>query len=271
MKQKVILIASVIIGLLAAFISSQYIRSKEQALLNERLKLQKQYQQIEVVVLTAPLVEGTVLKMSDLGRASFPERSLRGDVIRLEANIALNLVGRSLAQGVERGRPLLWTDIEGGNLFDGGLSTQLKSHMRAISINVGGASAVSGMVRPTDRVDVIGTFSLPSKANPTESELVTMTILQDVSVLATGRNTAYSANQAATNYSTLTLEVSPHEAEVLIFAEQMRGRLAVSLRNPEDMSYEKALPEVNFTHISKTLESLNDIRQKKILRKRQAN
>ena len=70
------------------------------------------------------------------------------------------------------------------------------------------------------------------------------------------------------NYSQVTLEVSPHEAEVLTFAEQMRGRLTLTLRNPEDLHYEKELPQVDFARIRQTLEGMNESRQKDILHKR---
>ena len=93
-----------------------------------------------------------------------------------------------------------------------------------------------------------------------------MTILQDVLVLATGQETG--TRGVPSSYSMVTLEVTPHEAEVLTFAEQMRGRLTFALRNPEDQSYEKELPQVNFERIRETLEGLNQKRQKTLLRKR---
>lgn len=268
MKQKIILIVSVVIGLIAALISSQYINAKERELAAEKKRMERQYYQVEVVVLKTPLVAGTVLKRDDLGVTNLPENSLREDTIRLERNIATTLTGRTLAVSVEAGAPLLWIDIEGGSPERRGISSQIKQKMRAISINVSGSASVSGMVRPTDRVDVIGTFSLPSKTAKGETDLVTMTVLQDVLILATGKETAHSSNQKASNYSMVTLEVSLQEAETLIFTESIRGRLSLALRNPEDMSYEKDLPQVNFEHIRGSLEQLNTTRQEKILRKR---
>ncbi|MEG1479567.1 MAG: Flp pilus assembly protein CpaB [Kiritimatiellia bacterium] len=268
MKQKIILAASILIGLLAAFLSGQYIASKERDLAREKEAFDKQNRRIEVVVLAKALPADTKLTQDDLGILSFPERALRGQVIKPEGNIALRLVGRRLAMGVEARKPLLWSDIEGGAPEAGGLASMLHPKMRAISISVSGAASVSNMVRPTDHVDVLGTFTLPSKKVEGATELVTLTILQDVLVLATGQETALTANAQSGNYGLVTLEVSPHEAEVLTFAEQMRGRLTLSLRNPEDLHYEKELPQVNFERIRTTLEGLNELRQKTILRKR---
>ena len=69
------------------------------------------------------------------------------------------------------------------------------------------------------------------------------------------------------NYSTLTFEVTPREAELLIFAQGERGRLTLTLRNPDDVGFEKILPEVNFQHVEKSLPDLNDYRQKTVRHK----
>jgi Flp pilus assembly protein CpaB len=68
------------------------------------------------------------------------------------------------------------------------------------------------------------------------------------------------------SYSTVTLEVTPREAEMLAFAEQIRGRLSLSLRNRSDVSYEKELPKVDFEKIRSTIEELNLKRQQKYVK-----
>ena len=165
---------------------------------------------------------------------------------------------------------LFRADIEGGNPAASGLSADIKRQMRAISINCAGAASVSGMVRPNDHVDVIGTFDLsdPMKSSgPKAKSLVTSTILQNVLVLAVGKQTAkMRAQEAGTaGYSTVTLEVTPREAEVLAFAEQMKGRLVLTLRNRNDAHYEKELPKVDFEKIMSEIEQLNLKRQQQKL------
>ncbi|MCL1856459.1 MAG: RcpC/CpaB family pilus assembly protein, partial [Kiritimatiellaeota bacterium] len=83
-------------------------------------------------------------------------------------------------------------------------------------------------------------------------------------VLATGMETAKSVASGghhAGGYSTVTLEVTPREAEVLVFAQQMKGRLSLTLRNPSDIYYEKETPRIDFQKIEGELKSLNDYRQ----------
>ena len=93
---------------------------------------------------------------------------------------------------------------------------------------------------------------------------MTCTILQNVLVLATGRDTAKAVAldpELRRGYTTVTLEVSPCEAEMLAFAEQMKGRLALTLRNRNDTSFEKELPEVDFRKIRAEMVDLNNKRQ----------
>ena len=145
--------------------------------------------------------------------------------------------------------------------------------LRAVSIAVSGANSVSGMVEPNDRVDVLGTYSFPSKTSAGEMETVTLTLLQDVTVLATGQNLAkqeFMRNRNAmrsTSYSTVTLEVKPREAEFLVFAQQAQGRLTLVLRNSADSTYETTLPEINFKYLETKLPEMNLERQQKIRRK----
>lgn len=268
MKQKIILAAAVLIGLLAAFLTGSYIASQKRALAEHKAKYDKMNREVQVVVPLKSLPAGTKLTEENLRFDSFPKRALRDQAIYNEDGIGLQLIGRRLAMSVAAGQPLLWSDIEGGAPESQALSSKLKRKMRALSISVSSASSVSNMVRPDDKVDVLGTFALPSKTVEGATELVTMTVLQDVQVLAVGQETAATYRGGRLSYSQVTLQVTPHEAEVLTFAEQMRGRLTLSLRNPEDDSYEKTLPQVDFAQIRQSLESMNENRQKDLLHKR---
>ena len=82
-------------------------------------------------------------------------------------------------------------------------------------------------------------------------------------VLATGKETAKTPASlfGGGSYATVTLEVTPREAEMLVFAEQIKGRLVLSLRNRNDTSYEKELPQVDFEKIRAEIEELNVKRQ----------
>lgn len=269
MKQKLILIVSVIFGLVAAVLTRSYLNAKDREFQRLRDEFNRRNTQIAVVAVKKELPSGTVLTTADLGVIDVVERSVKGHVIK-EENY-LQLVGRKLLQAKQKGDPIFWSDISGGEPGMEGLAGEIKPRMRAISINVSGAAAVSGMVKPNDHVDVLGTFSFPSKKVQGEMELVTMTILQDVLVLATGKETSKTQVQGSRQsaaYTTVTLEVTPREAEMLVFSEQIKGRIALALRNPDDVYFEKTLPRVDFEMIQSEIESLNSFRQQQLLRKR---
>ena len=268
MKQKIVLVIALVAGLLAALLTRTYLTAKDAEYRRLRDNFNARYGTLDVLCFVKDMPSGTVIQKADLRLRTVPESGLRGQALT-EAQVP-DIVGRRLVTGRRAKEILFWSDIEGGNPVCGGLAGDIRRKMRAVSINASGAAAVSGMVRPNDHVDVIGTFSFPKTADDGKTvvqELVTCTMLQNVLVLATGKETAKSAHTLAAgggSYSTVTLEVTPREAEMLVFAEQIRGRLTLALRNRNDTSYEKELPQVDFAKIRSEIEALNTKRQLEI-------
>jgi pilus assembly protein CpaB len=266
MKRTVVLVASLVVGLLAAVLTRVYVSMKDAEVKAQKDALNKRYGTIEVLVFAKDLPTGTVLAASDLEPRIAPKLGLRGQAILRES--LGDVVGRRVLLGHQAGEVAFWSDIEGGNPSERGLSADLKPKMRAISINCSGSAAVSGMVRPNDHVDVIGTFAFPgADGRVRNGDVETRTILQNVLVLATGQTTAKtraSEGDSARGYSTVTLEVTPREAEMIAFAEQMKGRLVLTLRSRTDVTFEPELPKVDFEMIKSEIESLNMERQRRL-------
>lgn len=272
MKNKVILIVSIVIGAAAFLVTSRYLQLKHRQLAELRESIYAGARKIPVVAASRNIPKGSVITRDDIGKKEIFEVTAPDRVISTDK--ASMLLGRKTVFEVSADKPILWSDIEGGALSDMGLSPIVKPGMRAISLSLGGAATVSGMVQPGDRVDVLGTFLMPSPSTPGEMETATLTVLQDVSVLATGRQLAKHQyldyrGRSSSGYSTVTLEVTPREAELLVFAEHTKGQLTLSLRNPSDVSFESDLPEINFQHIENELPALNLHRQKYIRHKKQ--
>ena len=271
MKQKIILpVISIAIGLLAAVLTRTYLASKDAEIQQLKDDFVKKHKTMDVLCFAREVPSGTILAKSDLGVKTVPASGLRGQALT-EENV-LEVVGRKILNGHKTGELLFWSDIEGGNPVAGGLAADIRKKMRAVSVNCTGAAAVSGMVKPNDHVDVIASFSFPklgADGHTMVQEIVTCTILQNVLVLATGKETAKSALArsdafGAGTYSTVTLEVSPREAEMLVFAEQIKGRISLALRNRNDTYYEKELPQVDFEKIRGEIEELNKKRQNEL-------
>ncbi|MBY4590501.1 Flp pilus assembly protein CpaB [Rhizobium redzepovicii] len=83
------------------------------------------------------------------------------------------------------------------------------------------------------------------------TRVVTRTFLQNVKVLAVGAATTAegAVTKANSTYNNVTVEVTPAEAEMLIFAMgQSNGSLNLVLRNPADNTVEE-LPSINWTRM----------------------
>ena len=253
MKNKVVLIVSVLFGLLAAVLTRTYLSSKSDEFRQLKERFNRTHGTMDVLCYKKDVPGGTVLQQGEsVSYKTVPSYGLRGQA--LEKSQYDLIAGRKIISGHRQGEVIFWADIEGGNPMAGGLAADVRRKMRALSINVSGAAAVSGMVKPNDHVDVIGTFSFPKTAADGK------TIVQE---LVTGKETAKSPASAFGGgaYSTVTLEVTPREVEMLVFAEQIKGRLVLSLRNRNDTSYEKELPQVDFEKIRSEIEELNMKRQ----------
>ena len=268
MKQKIVLVISIAIGLLAAVLTRTYLASKDAEIQQLKADFLKKHKTIDVLCFAREVPSGTVLAKSDLGVKTVPASGLRGQALTEEN--AIEVIGRKVLNGHKTGELVFWADIEGGNPMAGGLAADIRKKKRAVSVNCSGAAAGSGMVKPNDHVDVIASYATPKVAEDGHTmiqELSTRTILQNVLVLATGKETAKSAiarNDAfggGGTYATVTLEVSPREAELLVFYEQIKGRISLALRNRNDTYYEKELPQVDFEKIRGEIESLNQKRQ----------
>ncbi|MDE0839927.1 MAG: Flp pilus assembly protein CpaB [Kiritimatiellae bacterium] len=271
MNQKIVLAVSIVIGAMAFLLTVKYLKTKETEFQKRVEELYRGARKISVIVAKNDLPQGAVITKADLAKKEVfeIETTIRGHAVTRED--AELILGRKTLFTINSGEPIFWSDIEGGGRSGGGLSSAIKPGLRAISIETGGAAAVSSMAQPNDRVDVLGTFSFPSKANPEEMETVTLTILQDVTILATGQKMANqrgTVNSRVNSYSTVTLETTAREAELLVFAQQMRGRLYLSLRNPADVSFEEDLPEINFRQLETSLPELNQYRQRTIRHKK---
>ena len=269
MKEKVIPIIAIIIGVLAFVLTSQYLRRKNEDIEKRWAELYAGAERMAVVVAAHDIPGGSTIKREDLRRDEIFKSSAHDRVVTPgEANM---IVGRKTVFEIKALKPVLWSDIVGGADDEKGLADAVKPGMRALSIAVSGAASVSGMVQPNDRVDVLGTFSFPSDRVAGEMETVTLTVLQDVTILAVGNQLSRRPGQRSRRsggYSTVTVEVTPREAELLVFAEQVKGRLVLSLRNSSDVSFENDLPSVNFEQLQTTLPEMNLFRQQNIRHKR---
>lgn len=269
MKQRMVLIISVVIGLLAFWMTRSYFQSRLADIDRERERVFASEKRVDVLAAKRDLPAGTVLIKKDLAAKSIPGREVSKNTITVEDQD--RIFGKKLKYSMDAEETLMWSYVDVPFRPGSGLAPVIPQGMRAISLSISGASGVSGLVQPNDRVDVLGSFTFPSRKDAEKTEWVTLTLLQDVTVLATGQTLGRSESgeraRANSGYNSVTVEVTPREAELLVFVENMRGHLTLALRNPEDVSFEKNLPEVNFDRVESELPALNSYRQQIIRHK----
>jgi pilus assembly protein CpaB len=118
-----------------------------------------------------------------------------------------------------------------GHPSDVGLPVRLTPGMRAVSISIDKVKGVSGLIEPGDRVDVV---AIPPKSTAVPPPAAT--ILRGIRVLAVGpllENTSATPPPEAQVFTTITLEVTPKQVDLLEMAD-LNTVLRLALRSPRE-------------------------------------
>lgn len=258
MKQKILLVAAVIFGLLAFYLTYTQLQ-------HEKNKLRARTQRVELIRLRNGKAEGEPIEESDITNFSAERfRSQRNDEILWKNRF--DILKQKTDRSMLAGTILRYSDIRNDVSRRAGLAGVIKMGMRAISISVDATSSVSSMIKPEDNVDILGTFRFPEMKGDKSLDVVTLTILQSVRILATGKQLgnkrAGSRKGGRTRgYSTVTLELTPKEVEMIVFATQ-KGRMVLSLRSYNETGFEDKLQSVNFKYLQDHIEEYNKERQR---------
>ncbi|MCM3765808.1 Flp pilus assembly protein CpaB [Neobacillus niacini] len=108
---------------------------------------------------------------------------------------------------------------------------------RAISIRAEVEHGVSGYIVPNSMVDVIAYETIKDDATGKEYKSAVL-VLENVKVLTSGKSA--DNMEAALNYETVTLEVTPEEGVMLSLASKAKDGFYLMLRNTEDPETGKA-------------------------------
>jgi pilus assembly protein CpaB len=168
--------------------------------------------------------------MEMMSQRSIPEQFVTSSVVKPDSSSYV--VGQKVMVAVAAGDPLLWSQFETSRAAEH-LAARVMKRARALALEVKGTTGVGGWMRPNDHVDIIGSFK-----DPGTNEQVAVTLMQNVTVLATGKITGTTnvnlipENERA--YGNVSLMVLPEEAEMLALAQGM-GNLTFSLRNEDDL------------------------------------
>jgi pilus assembly protein CpaB len=215
-------------GLLAVTGARGYIAERIDV---ERARLAPQGPRAEIVVAKSDLAAGATIDADTMAIRSLPAEFVPGQAIRPEGFD--RWVGARIAQPMRSGEPLLASLVEPAR--ESAFSARIRPGIRGLTIQVDEVNSVSGMLQPGDRIDLMFSVRLPAGPGSAPSDEMTAPLMQDLLVLATGSRVAASrdAPVPGRNFTAITVEVSPDQAQRLIVA-QRAGRLTATLRHPDD-------------------------------------
>lgn len=230
---------SFLVAAMAVMMIYSYVSSTEEAYRN-------QYgQEVSVVVAKKEIKELEVLDETNLTTKSMPSTFKQpGTSDKLK-----DFIGSLAIAPIAKEEQLTRTKVTQLGARTG-LARQVAIGKRAVAVRVSDETGVAKLIKPGDRVDVL-TFTDPSGTG-NKLQVEVRTILQDVMVLATGK---YVANTVPailevdpmksssksklnlseyTQFSNVTLEVDPFQAQALVFASTQLNGVYLILRNNDD-------------------------------------
>jgi pilus assembly protein CpaB len=184
--------------------------------------------QKDLVVATRPLGVGVMVKPADVKLVKTPMEAFpKGAFSKVE-----DVLDRPVVSPVLLDEPILDGRLaaKGSGL---GLAPTIPVGMRGVTVRVNDVAGVAGFVLPGMRVDVLVT-GRPPNADGT----ITNTVLQNIMVLSAGQVMQADARGQAIQAPTVTLLVSPEDAETLTLANN-EGHIQLILRNSSDQTVEK--------------------------------
>ena len=210
---------------------------------DKQATLARQFGQTKtVVVAREDIREFDIIDESKLELVEKPAEFIQPSAVQNPTDI----VGQIALAPMKKGEQLLDTKLVFPDKSTG-LSMQVSPGKRAITIPVNEVQSVARLIKPGDRVDVLAGVDDGAGTNKVRK---IRTFLQNVPVLATGQsivdNLPIQVIQGDTEdyeirnlrvqnpYNSITLEVSPAQAQQVLYLSSISAPIFFTLRNPND-------------------------------------
>lgn len=248
-KQKLILIAGIVLGLVAVIMTKFYIdqQKKVEAEKARETFAKMQANQVAVLVAKKDIPKGVAIEPDMFDTAVVPAKYLQPQAVTSLDRISDMVTTSPIAKGEQISLSKLAYPKNAGS--GGGLAANTPFGKRAITIAVDNISSLGGMINPGDYVDVIALLPIPVQApDGTQAiQAATLPLFQNVLVLAVGQNTGaptraasggrYGKEEKQEVSPLITLALSPQEANFITFVQE-QGKIRLVLRSPADSKVE---------------------------------
>ena len=241
-QTKLAVVAAVLVGLFAVVAVNKYVKAKTEV---------KAAPTVNVLVATMEIRAGGEIGPEMLAAAPIPLAALSNTHITLPsatdatyekamADVQAKSVGRRAKRLVAAQTPIFWMDVDTEPKAP--FADLIGDDHRAVTLPVDNVSSVNGFIRPGSRVDVVLTASesalgiLAGTGGGAKDAIVSSVILQNVPVIAVGKNYELEGEEAA--YSSITLNL-PTRAAILMVQARSMGQITYMLRNVRDNKTER--------------------------------
>lgn len=242
MQRRWAIIVAVILGALAVFLSHIYF---------QQIDTQRQAKETQVLVAAGDISRGATIEYGMLAFKMVPVNFVQPGVLKSKELAA----GKVALATIMAGEQILVTKLAapGAGLT---LAAKTPPGKRAFTIGLEATSAVGGMVKPGDHVDVLAIFTTPA---------ITLTLFQDILVLAVGQEMVPTPEdekkkkygESASRRETITLALTPQEVQIITVAMQ-HGKIRLTLR--PRMETGKAISAVDLSNLPPAID-LNTLLQ----------
>jgi Flp pilus assembly protein CpaB len=229
MKNAYALLLSVILGLVA-------VMGVHKLIVRERQRQKDQWHPEAFVVADRHIKEGTVIGPDHVRQQLIAAEGVASGTV-LYKDLEKLVLGKAVNRDIPEGEVVMVRDLAVPRPPE---PDPVPAGMRLFTVQVGPESGVAGLLRPKDYVDVIGLLR-----EKEQGEERAMTLLQQVKVFSVGQARGPRMGSRSRlsspfgmgmdeDYRTVTLLVTPRQAELLAYAS--RGEVILVKRNPTDAS-----------------------------------
>ncbi len=227
-KQIIIIAGAVIAGVVAVFLTSNYVRVSIQ---KQTATLAEHYDAKQKAAM-GQLEQKSAMQMAALAQELQRVKTEQAQDTKRQ----IDSMKAALEQAEARARqPVVVAPVK---VRKPSLALKTPAGKRAVTVMISSLEAVGGLLNPGDFVDVIAQLSVP--AQDVDKKNVTAMIFQGLQVLAINTNLddpgAYDDQQAAPALK-ITLAVDPQEAGLLSFANK-NGSIQLALRSPDETEHQ---------------------------------
>lgn len=181
---------------------------------------------VRVLVAAADIPSGMPLDETNVTFKEFPQSAVPAGAVTKEEEYR----GKAIISRAVTGEIIMAAKLGGAESITA--SHQIPKGMRVATVSVDATKSHSGLIRPTDRVDVVCAYQVQDPVNRRQATHV-KTVLEFIEVFAVDNVRAGREGEVEAAIKNVSLLVNPDQYQMLMAAEKV-GELDLSLRNRAD-------------------------------------